>query len=104
MSGRPSEAQIQAAAQDPRFLAAVKRAPSEFWRERAVCFGQNSELFYVVQTTAVAEFCNVCPAVTDCLATALLNNERLGAWGGTTEHERAPMLTAAYRIRKQGAA
>lgn len=103
----PSEATIRWAAEDRRFQAAVSVAPTEGWRDGAVCRKADVNEFYVdvrQQDSTVELFCDVCPVVRDCLAWALLKNERLGVWGGTTEVERKPMLTAAYRIRKQGAA
>jgi WhiB family redox-sensing transcriptional regulator len=106
-SRSPSEANIRAAADDSRFVAAVDRVPALEGRDRAACRNEDVNVFYDdvrLQTSTVELFCDACPVVTDCLASALLGNERLGVWGGTTEVERKPMLTAAYRRRKLGVA
>lgn len=79
-----------------------KEAPS--WLD-AKCLGDpptpendvwfdNSEDGYEDQTAEGLDFCNgtvddkVCPMREGCLLFALVNNERLGVWGGTSEADR----------------
>jgi WhiB family transcriptional regulator, redox-sensing transcriptional regulator len=63
------------------------------WRKRAACQGIDVETFYPaseddVDAAEAKEVCAGCPVRQPCLEYALVNREREGVWGGTTERER----------------
>ena len=66
---------------------------SATWRKRAACRGLDAEVFYPISEEEIdaAEakaICDECPVRQACLEHALMNREREGVWGGTTERER----------------
>lgn len=80
------------------------RMPAPDWR-KGKCLGQatgpafdpwfdNEEYGYENQQELGLEICNgttdgtPCPIREDCLLFALVNNERFGVWGGTSEIDR----------------
>lgn len=71
------------------------------WRERALCTGRDTELFFPEgeQPTLVAKaYCRRCPVRDDCLAHAIEHDERYGIWGGVSEHTRELLVA---RIRRE---
>lgn len=66
------------------------------WRHRALCRGEDPELFFAVGTAGpallqIAEaktVCNRCPVVSECLTYALTTGQDTGVYGGMSEDER----------------
>lgn len=77
------------------------------WIDRAACAGVDPELFFPDrgESTAPAKaVCAGCPVRAECLDHALVNVERFGIWGGTSERERrAIRLRRARAAREQAA-
>lgn len=72
-------------------------APEADWYEQAECSTADTAAFYRDERgpyTGMAWelMCPVCPVRAACLATALLNDERWGVWGGFTPNARASLL------------
>ena len=70
------------------------------WRDYAACQGIDPELWYPMKGDKVTErralaICSRCPVREECLADAVTGGVLWGIWGGTTEAERAPMISAA---------
>lgn len=66
--------------------------PAKPWADRANCLDINPDLMFPNTTTQLAEgkkVCAGCVVRTECLEYALVNNEKFGLWGGTSERERA---------------
>jgi WhiB family redox-sensing transcriptional regulator len=70
---------------------------SEVWRRRALCRGQDPEMWYPVDAGGVeaVAICAVCTVRLDCLTWALENNERDGIWGGISARRRQRMRAEA---------
>lgn len=69
------------------------------WQDYANCLGVDPDLFYPergASTREAKEVCRGCAVSYECLEYALLNGEKFGIWGGTSERERR-------RIRRQRA-
>jgi WhiB family redox-sensing transcriptional regulator len=71
-------------------LKIVAPAP---WMAAAACSGLSTDLFHPSvgdkATSAQAKkVCRGCPVILDCRRYAIVNNERLGVWGGMTIKER----------------
>ncbi len=78
------------------------------WRFRALCRGEDPELFFPVGTTGPAELqvaeakavCARCPVTSDCLDWALDTGQDSGVWGGKTEEERRALKRQVrFRVR-----
>ena len=68
------------------------------WMERAMCRGQDRDLFFPsvgASTTKAREICSTCQVGGQCLAYALADAELSGVWGGTTTQERKRLRTMA---------
>lgn len=88
--------------------------PSDAWRERALCAGMPTEVFfqaepignYSVDTerpdphAEARAVCAACPVITECLTWAIEHNE-YGFLGGKTELERAALKRKGQRSRQQ---
>lgn len=79
--------------------------PMGDWIDLAACRDASTEeiqnLFFGDQTgqeDAVRRYCNGCMVKEECLETAMLNRERNGVWGGTTEDGRRRLND---KLRKQ---
>jgi WhiB family redox-sensing transcriptional regulator len=80
------------------------------WRHRAVCRGEDPELFFPVGTAGSAllqvaeakDVCRRCPVAAECLAWALEAGV-IGVWGGTTEDERRALKRRTARTRSRTA-
>ncbi len=70
--------------------------PPVDWREDAICVGLPPDEFYSPKG-GWRRFCGQCPARINCLATALLNYEQHGVWGGCDENTRDRIIR---RIRR----
>jgi WhiB family redox-sensing transcriptional regulator len=68
---------------------------SEEWRDRALCRGRNTDIWFPVElghssTHRIAKAtCERCEVSTECLAYAMERGERWGIWGGLSEGQRA---------------
>ena len=77
------------------------------WADDAACKGVDPDLFFPEQTgpggdgAKAKAICATCSQVGPCLEYALVNRERYGVWGGTTERERRAIRKTW--IRKQAA-
>ena len=66
----------------------------EGWQTRALCAQTDPEVFHPEKGASPAmakRVCLVCDVRADCLAAALMNDERWGVWGGLTSREREKM-------------
>ncbi|GAA4482617.1 WhiB family transcriptional regulator [Microbacterium panaciterrae] len=67
------------------------------WRWDALCAETDPEAFFPLKggTTAPAKaICARCTVAAECLAYALLHDERFGIWGGLSERQRRRMKRA----------
>lgn len=80
-------------------LHLVRTPDPDVWHTHAACAGQHSALFYppttgekksarLARERRAKAVCAECTVRTECLATAVANNERYGIWGGMTDLER----------------
>ncbi|MFG2802307.1 WhiB family transcriptional regulator [Streptomyces pseudovenezuelae] len=72
------------------------------WRVRALCIGEDPELFFpLVETdsaTARARaVCRRCPVMLACRDWAVRHGEADGVWGDTTASQRRAIRRALYR-------
>ncbi|MEU6422487.1 WhiB family transcriptional regulator [Streptomyces spiralis] len=77
------------------------------WRERALCQGEDPDLFFpignvnsgpvAIQTDEAKSVCRRCPVTEQCLAWAMDADPVEGIWGGTTEGERRAMRWRTVR-------
>jgi WhiB family redox-sensing transcriptional regulator len=61
------------------------------WRDRAVCRGLDTELFFPGQGEPVEEakaICANCAVQAACANYAVSSGQRFGIWGGQTERDR----------------
>lgn len=61
------------------------------WRDRAKCYGRETDWFYPnrgANTAEVKEFCQECEVINECFTVAIFDLEKFGIWGGTSERER----------------
>lgn len=66
------------------------------WQQRALCRGEQPELFFPVGTSGPAllqiaeakSVCRRCSVTSPCLEWALENRQLEGIWGGMSEDER----------------
>jgi len=72
-----------------------------YWEDDASCKGQTSLFFpdeedpdYRKKIFSAKSICQNCSVKVDCLSSAVLNNERVGVWGGMT-------LRQISRLRNQ---
>ena len=77
--------------------------PDGDWRTRAACLGADPRLFTdprpgTDDTHRALTICGGCVVRDACLEHALATGERYGVWGGTSEHERRPLLRARRRV------
>jgi WhiB family redox-sensing transcriptional regulator len=71
--------------------------PSPFWTEHASCRGVGPRQFFAEEHAHYeglgwVGMCAGCPVRAECLATALLADERWGVWGGFTPRARGRLL------------
>ena len=66
-------------------------AAEQEWQEQALCAQTDPEAFFPEKggsTREAKRICQACAVRDECLEYALLNDERLGIWGGLSERER----------------
>ncbi|KOV89398.1 MULTISPECIES: WhiB family transcriptional regulator [unclassified Streptomyces] len=73
--------------------------PEPDWRVRALCVGEDPELFFPVAETEVATararaVCRRCPVLVACRDWAVRHGEADGVWGGTTASQRRAIRRA----------
>lgn len=75
------------------------------WQIYGNCIGLDSSLFFpergdAASTRRARAICRVCVVRECCLEHALVNGEKFGVWGGTSERERKKIREARNRIAK----
>lgn len=72
--------------------------------DSANCAGADPDLFFPTKggdtasrTAEAKAVCDACPVQIPCLDYALVNHERWGIWGGTTEPKRRRLRRARLR-------
>ncbi|MBK3575679.1 WhiB family transcriptional regulator [Streptomyces sp. MBT65] len=76
------------------------------WARRAACAHEDPELFFPLssagpalrQKVAAKRVCSVCPVTRQCLDWAIDGGQAHGAWGGTSERERAELRRTAILV------
>ncbi len=94
---QPRPHEVQAAARDPRFLAARSVSSDETWRIKGRCRTVDPETFFPLPTEPAdmaLALCRSCPVASACLQSALEAGDCEGVWGATTPRERRAMLVA----------
>jgi WhiB family redox-sensing transcriptional regulator len=84
--------------------AVSRYVPRPGWQDDAACRLMPHSVFYgyddlpmsANEVRAAMRICNECPVQPDCLATALINNERHGVWGGRSKNDRARAMKEAH--------
>lgn len=78
----------------------------EPWRDEAACKGKPTGWFFpspgkggMADLWKAKAVCSTCPVRAECLEYALVNYERIGVWGGTSERERRSMR---HHMRRAG--
>jgi WhiB family redox-sensing transcriptional regulator len=80
----------------------------EAWRDRAVCVGIDSKVFFPEMISSekvwirAREYCDSCPVRNDCLESALRYEDledKWGMFGGHTPHERSVIRHERRRFR-----
>jgi len=69
------------------------------WMEQARCRGCSPSLFFPTrgegtENDAAKRVCAQCPVIDECLEYALVNQEKVGVWGGTSEKQRRKIRRA----------
>ena len=70
-------------------------SPPDTWQEKSACYGLDPEVFFPTteeEAGLALSYCGVCSVREVCLAWAVLNGERYGVWGGTTEQQRRRLI------------
>ena len=78
------------------------------WRDRAACWGQEPELFFLDGTTTLAllqteeakAVCCRCEVAEACLKWALDSGQDTGVWGGRSESERRALKRRNAPLRR----
>jgi WhiB family redox-sensing transcriptional regulator len=68
------------------------------WQDRALCAQTDPEAFFPEKggsTREAKKVCLTCEVRTECLESALMNDERFGIWGGLSERERRKLKKQA---------
>jgi WhiB family redox-sensing transcriptional regulator len=72
------------------------------WWQRAACKGMDTRIFFVPvgQTAHEAKaICATCPVQQECLDEALIHNDPIGIWGGTSVKERREIRRARGLVK-----
>jgi WhiB family redox-sensing transcriptional regulator len=76
---------------------------TETWKDDAICNQTDPEAFFPDRghgdVKQLRRVCGNCPVTQECLEYALVNDERIGFWGGTTPMERRK-LRRLRRLRE----
>lgn len=75
----------------PRKIRTQVSTKDAFRPDNGACTGTDPEIFYPIRgesSREAKEICAQCNAQDACLNHALVNNERFGIWGGTSERDR----------------
>ena len=73
------------------------------WQGRANCVGVDPDIFFPergASTKDAKSICRACVVCEDCLEYALVNGEKFGIWGGTSERERRRLRRARAAQRR----
>jgi predicted Fe-S protein YdhL (DUF1289 family) len=71
-------------------MGTAELLPRKVWQERAACINEFKTLDD--KPHQAKQLCRGCPVISNCLKFAIMYGER-GIWGGTSDEERAAMLT-----------
>ena len=85
------------------FLLDGDDADDAGWQERALCAQTDPEAFFPEKggsTREAKKVCLTCDVRTECLESALMNDERFGIWGGLSERERRKLKKSAASSRR----
>lgn len=77
---------------------AAELAGRMHWTQRALCAQTDPEAFFPEKggtTRDAKRICGGCEVRSECLDSALQNNERYGIWGGRSERERRQLVRDA---------
>ncbi|KAB7761203.1 WhiB family transcriptional regulator [Mycolicibacterium mucogenicum] len=89
------------------------------WRQRALCRDHDPDIWFPdpegiaghgaarirAEREAIAiPICEACPVQAECLAWALVNDQRFGVWGGKTEQERETIRRRMQRNARKATA
>ncbi|MGC0335227.1 WhiB family transcriptional regulator [Streptomyces sp. SLBN-8D4] len=79
------------------------------WRLRALCVGEDPELFFPLMETDTATararaVCRRCPVLVACRDWAVRHGETDGVWGDTTASQRRAIRGALLSERTSGSA
>lgn len=71
----------------------MNRPPSIAWHSRALCYGDDPDLYdeVFVDPRALA-VCHKCPVQVQCLEWALITDERYGIYAGTHPDQRRKLI------------
>ena len=86
--------------------------PGEHWRTLAACQFADPDLFFPISSSGPAgvqvaqakAICAGCPVRQQCLAFALRTHQVHGVWGGLSEQERYPLISATLAGVERGQA
>ena len=100
----PDESILRDAAQllSAQLLQDARSDTARGWAARALCVGWDPEAFFPPNDDAAREtrdICAACPVRGQCLAYAVIANERFGIWGGLDPQERH---TLRKRLQRHG--
>ena len=81
-------------------VASVAEIDPLDWQKKALCAQTDPELFHPEKggsTRDAKKVCGACDVRSQCLESALENDERHGIWGGLSERERRRLRSRARR-------
>ncbi|MGR3875709.1 WhiB family transcriptional regulator (plasmid) [Streptomyces graminifolii] len=95
----------EGAGQRARLPLLQEAVQPEDWHHRSACRGIDSDLFFPIgegtqaqlQTKEARSYCRRCPVKTECLQSALDNDDQVGIWGGLTEKQRRALKRRGAR-------
>lgn len=76
--------------------------PPPDWRDKAACLGKDPEMFFPLpggDPYPAKAVCASCTVAEQCLAFAMIHDQRWGIWGGLTEDERTRLRRRGRRSR-----
>ncbi len=78
------------------------------WRSNAACRGEDTDMFFPgrgewQRVQAAKAICAGCPVRDECLEESLVNGDRHGIFGGTSERERRLIRGARRRAARERA-
>ena len=86
----------------PQLLQEARSDAARGWAARALCVGFDPEAFFPPGDDPAIEaraICAACPVRGECLAYAVIADERFGIWGGLDPRQRR---TVRRRLERRG--